>query len=364
MSAVLKAPSVGPRPAMLAGTAHMPERRFKLLGSEQLSALPPMTWRVHGVLPEHGLACVYGASASGKSFLSIDLAAAITTGCDWFGYRVKPAPVVYVCLEGEGGFKLRVQAWERTNGQTLPRALRVMLETFKLTDPRDVQEFAEAVLHVGSGAVVIIDTLNRAAPSADENSSRDMGEILEAAKALQRATNGLVVLVHHSGKDATKGLRGHSSLFAALDAAIEVTRDGDRREWRVAKAKDGKDGEGHSFHLEVVALGSDGDEESSSSCVVRADNSAGSATRPRPPKGGNQRVALSALHEQLKKSNSFGMCGAHAQTPCLELEATVEIIAARLTCVAKRKNERARHALTGLINTNVVTLRDGWLWLA
>jgi hypothetical protein len=64
-----------------------------------------------------------------------------------------------------------------------------------------------------------------------------MGEILEAAKRLQSLTGGLVVLVHHTGKDATKGLRGHSSLFAAMDAAVEVSRDGDRREWKVAKAR-------------------------------------------------------------------------------------------------------------------------------
>ena len=73
---------------------------------------------------------------------------------------------------------------------------------------------------VPPGAVVFLDTLNRAAPTADENSSKDMGEILSAAKLLQSLINGLVVLVHHTGKDATKGLRGHSSLFAALDAAV------------------------------------------------------------------------------------------------------------------------------------------------
>ncbi len=64
-------------------------------------------------------------------------------------------------------------------------------------------------------------------------------------------TGGLVVLVHHTGKDATKGLRGHSSLFAALDAAIEVSRSGERREWILAKSKDGRDGSTHPFKLRV-----------------------------------------------------------------------------------------------------------------
>ncbi len=42
-----------------------------------------------------------------------------------------------------------------------------------------------------------------------------------------------MVLIHHTGKDATEGLRGYSSIFAAMDAAVEVSRDSDRREWKV-----------------------------------------------------------------------------------------------------------------------------------
>ena len=93
-----------------------------------------------------------------------------------------------------------------------------------------------------AGSVVFLDTLNAATSGLDENSSRDMGEILEAAKTLQRLTGGLVVLVHHSGKDASKGLRGHSSLLAALDAVIEVGRNGDARYWRMSKSKESEDG--------------------------------------------------------------------------------------------------------------------------
>ena len=102
-----------------------------------------------------------------------------------------------------------------------------VVQSFNLTTAQDLADMA---------AVVFIDTLNRAAPTADENSSRDMGEILEAAKRLQSKTGGLVMLVHHTGKDASKGLRGHSSLFAAIDSAVDVRRDGDSREWKVAKA--------------------------------------------------------------------------------------------------------------------------------
>lgn len=341
----------------------VPAQRFRLLGSADLHALPPLAWCVRGVLPAHGLASVYGPSGSGKSFLVLDAAAAIAEGAEWFGYRVKPAPVVYCALEGEAGFRVRVAAWEEAKGRRLPPGLRLVLQSFKLTDPQDVADLAAAVLTTGAGAVVILDTLNRATPEADENASADMGRILEAAKALQRLTGGLVLVVHHTGKDSTRGLRGHSSLFAAIDAAVEVTREGGRREWKVAKAKDGQDGAGHPFRLEVVDLGEDDEGETVTSCVIAPDASPQDVTRSRLPKGGNQKVVLDALGELLRKSATFGRAGAPPVRPCAQLETAVEAIAPRLTCVPKRQKERVRQALTGLVASGVVTLRDGWLWL-
>jgi putative DNA primase/helicase len=56
-----------------------------------------------------------------------------------------------------------------------------------------------------------------------------MGHAIHAAKLIQQGLGGLVLLVDHSGKDASKGPREYSSLFAALDAAIEVKRSVDAR---------------------------------------------------------------------------------------------------------------------------------------
>jgi len=337
-----------------------PEPRYKLLGSADLHALPPLQWRVCGVLPAVGLAGLFGPSASGKSFLGFDMAAHIAKGSRWFDCRVESAPVVYAALEGEAGFKLRAQAWEALNGHTLPDDLHMVLQPFKLTDPRDVNDLAAVI---PAGAVVFIDTLNRAAPTADENSSKDMGEILEAAKRLQSLTQGLVVLVHHTGKDASKGLRGHSSLFAALDAAIEVSRDGDRREWKVAKAKDGEDGNTHPFMLQVETLGTDGFGDPITSCTVRMDGSVEDVKRVKLPQGGNQRLVYEGIRGLFKDGIS-GKTGAPPLRPCIELEAAVTAGALRLTCETHRRATRAREAITGLVARGVLGLNEGWLWTA
>ena len=150
-------------------------QRYKLLNAAALRNLPSLEWRVRGVLPTVGVAALYGPSASGKSFLALDMAAAIAEGKHWFNRKVKAAPVVYAVLEGEAGFKLRAQAWELSRGCALPDSLYLMMQPFMLTEPQDVQDLAAVV---PAGSVVFLDTLNRAAPTADENSSKDMGLIL------------------------------------------------------------------------------------------------------------------------------------------------------------------------------------------
>ena len=336
-----------------------PEPRYKLLGADALRNLPALAWRVRGVLPAVGLAGLYGPSASGKSFLALDMAAAIAEGRRWFDCRVDAAPVVYAALEGEAGFRLRVAAWESHTGRPLPDGLSMVLQPFKLTEPHDVQDLAAVV---PAGAVVFLDTLNRAAPTADENSSKDMGEILSAAKLLQSRINGLVVLVHHTGKDATKGLRGHSSLFAAMDAAVEVSRDGERREWKVAKAKDGEDGGAHPFKLEIETLGTDDYGDAVTSCVVVADNGP-REVRAKLSGGSNQRLILDALR-LLFKTGQTGKVGAPPLRPCIELDAALIIAASRLITVEeKRKPERAKRAIQDLIAKGLLGFNQGWIWL-
>ena len=239
--------------------------KFKLLTAKDLEKMPPIEWRIKGVLPARGLAQIYGPSKAGKSFLAFDMACAVAEGLNWFDYRVKQAPVVYLALEGEAGFKLRADAWKQKNQKDLPEGFYMVLQPFRINQGIDVEELAAVT---PKGSVVIIDTQNRAAPDVDENASHSMATIIEGAKRLQEICQGMVILVAHTGKDSSKGVRGHSSQLAAMDAAIEVTRNGDYRTWRADKVKDGKDGKEHHFCLTVKELGIDSDGDLISSCAV------------------------------------------------------------------------------------------------
>jgi hypothetical protein len=344
-----------------------PAMRYALLSDDDLCKLPPLQWRIKKVLPQTGLAAVYGASGSGKSFAVLDALQSMAAGRDWFGYKTKPCNVLYCALEGEGGIAGRVAAYRIRHGVT-SQNIRYLVQPFSLLDEADILDLAQAIHANGQGAeVVVLDTLNRAAPGADENDSKSMGQIIAAAKELQTLVGGLVVLVHHVGKDASKGLRGHSSLHAALDAAIEVRRDGDRREWVIAKSKDGEDGEAHPFKLDVVELGTDEDGEPITSCVVHPlEQVAEALRRPLPPKSGNQRAVWDTLGEIFRKAGNVKPEGAPDTLPqgrpCITLEAAIEQTRTRLVCDPKRQTERAQAAIRGLVDRGILCHEGGFVW--
>lgn len=333
--------------------------RFKLLRQSDLVHLPPMSWLVKGVLPATGTAVIFGPSASGKSFLCLDLAIAISQGEPWFGQRVKATPVVYASLEATAGIKQRTDAWATHHQTDIPANLSFILDPINLTSPNDVVDFANSI---PKGCVVFIDTLNRAASTIDENVSKDMGIVIDAINSIQRITGGLVVLVHHTGKNTDSGMRGHSSLNASIDAAIEVSRHADVRTWKISKSKDGIDGLSKQFKLHVESVGIDPDGDPITSCVVKPDLSEEFITAKAVPQGVNQKLVMDALHP-LFESGKTGIVGAPESVQCIQLEVAVIAGASKLTCSADKRTSRSRDAINGMVSRGVMGLHDDWLWL-
>lgn len=338
-----------------ANNLSQPTASFTLLGINDLAALPPTQHLVKGILPSSGLAAIYGPSGSGKTFLALDLMMAVACQNNWFGHKVKNVPVVYVGLEGKGGINNRIKAWRTKNPNLNPSNFKIILNNFDLMKQCDVDALVQAIIddemHQG---LIVIDTLNQASPSADENSSKDMGTIIKNLKGLQETTGGLVLIVHHTGKNTAQGLRGHSSLKAALDANIEVT-GGDKKSWLLEKSKDGEDGKSFGFRLEVHTLGTDGDGDPITSCTVERDHTS-IFTKPEPS-GSQQKVALKAVKQELASSPNQK----------LKAEDCVVAIANTLTAIqSNKRNHRARQILgtltaNGFLSSELID-DVGWVW--
>ncbi len=184
---------------------------------------------VEDVITQGGLSVMYGESNSGKSFMACDMSCHIGTGRDWLGKRTVPGAVLYVAGEGAESIKLRVLAWRQLHDAApavaiVPVAVNLLDARADLSRLGDACEAVKA--HYGMPvAMVVIDTLARAFGGGNENASEDMGAVITHADKLREQTGAHVMFVHHSGKDAAKGSRGHSSLKAATDTEIEVTGD-------------------------------------------------------------------------------------------------------------------------------------------
>lgn len=325
-------------PPMIVQAAN--QSRYKPLSTSEVRALPPQEWCIKEVIPRKGLAAIFGESGSGKSFLTLNMAAAIVTGADWFDRRSHITPVTYVMLEGEGGLRNRITALEQEQGLLPQDNFKTIIQPFQLTSPEDVHELAAVV---PNGGVVFIDTLNRAAPSSDENSSKEMGQILQAAKLLQALIDGLVVVIHHTGKDPTRGMRGHSSLHAALDAAVEVVRTANGRAWVLRKAKEGEEGVLTPFKLDRQVLGTDADGDEISSCTVSPDTTIIFA-RPEPS-GAQQKAAFRSIKAVLLTSVS--RASSITSNPCMKVEDAITLVAGALTTAKPNKrNSEARRLVT------------------
>jgi len=262
-------------PTLTVGTPETFNGKFSIVPAGQFSQRDPPTWIIKGVLPDADLGVIYGASGSGKSFEILDMCVAIARGVEWRGRRVRQGRVLVVVAEGGGGMAGRLMAYAlRHEFDFADVPLGIMHAAPNFMNDDDITEVIAALVAAQGVDLIVIDTFAQVTPGANENSGEDMGKALRNARLLREMTGAMIVLVHHSGKDATKGARGWSGIKAAADVELEVIRleDTATRLLRTSKQKDGRDDLRWGFDLEEVLLGFDVDgDDVTSLAVVEAE---------------------------------------------------------------------------------------------
>lgn len=253
-------------------------------------------WLVKNFLPLAQLGVLFGESGSGKSFLAFDMAAAIARGVEWNGYRVNQGRVLYVVAEGRNGFVMRNKAYNEFHGLD-DFAMDFIHDVIpNLGNATDVRHLIEDMQQLGPFDLVILDTFAQVTGGINENSGEDMGKALGHCKKISLETGAMVLLVHHSGKDASKGARGWSGMKAAADAELEVVASNALRSVRVTKLKDGQEGAEHLFSLKSVVLGKDIDGDDIASCVVEYNGSGGAKRSKKDKLGPRELMILDVLN--------------------------------------------------------------------
>jgi hypothetical protein len=266
-----------------------------------MSAAPP--WLIDGLLPARGLACIVGPPKSGKSFLTTDMLFAVARSVPYAGRETIPGPVIYLTGEGVNGFKRRLVAMRRHHDAEGAGTPFYMVDNVpdlgsEQTDlPRllaDLDAFIAQRALQGVRAIVL-DTLARCMGEADENAARDMGRFVNRCSAIERHFECLVAVVHHAGKDPSRGGRGSNSLNGAADVTMMVEKTESFSTVRVDEMKDGPEGQEWRFRLLPYLLSETSDtrcetSQEVSTCVVELLSQPSAAkpretNKPKAPKG-------------------------------------------------------------------------------
>lgn len=355
-------------------------QRLRPKALAELVGQPPPILRVARTLPARGLGVVFGDSGCGKTFLIIDLVVALVLERRWFDRRVRRCGAIYVAAEGRLG--LRLQAYMKHHGVTLEDIgdrFRVIDSAVNLLDPyADVptllEELNAAASAMGGVGLVVVDTLNRVMPGGDENSSEDMSAVIASAKRIEEALGCLVLFIHHSGKNAAAGARGHSSLRAACEFEAEVKDANGDRTMEITKFRDGEEGAQLPFRLKVVDLGAvrdlDGEadeDERITSCVVVPETEVGE--RASPKLSPSAKLGLDALYALMHDGGERlpGTSTIPAGVYGVKLEAWksrfLTVYGENSGASASSQAKAFKRLKDDLLSADLIGMSDPWVWL-
>lgn len=260
--------------------------QFILLTEQQLAELPQPTWLVEQHLKSGSFIVLYGAPASAKTFVTIDLALSVATDQRWLDrFVTKSGCVVYIAAEGSAGLFERVKAWKKARGVIEPSKVYFLPDAPHLLDPDTVTALLTAIGTLPAQPIlIVVDTLARCMVGGEENSAKDMGEFIASIDRLRKDTGAAVLIVHHSGKGGSAE-RGSSALRGAADTMVAVKRDSGFFALYCDKQKDSE-----AFPTEQLTLVVIPETES---CALQVTYKAQAATRSRI--SDRQRSALEIL---------------------------------------------------------------------
>ena len=248
------------------------EINLEFVRDDALENMPPREWLIAGLLPKEGVAILFGQPGTYKSFLAIDWALSIGFGYGWLGKEVKKGGVAYIAGEGKAGLGPRIKAWKAHNKRQGNSEVYWLGQSVNLSDSESCYALQKALDKVASETeikLIIIDTFSRNSGDADENSNKDVKIFMRSLDYLQRKYSCSVLLIHHVGKDPSKGIRGASAFTGDTETTICLEHVMGGIKMTVPKQKDAESPDPIHLVLHPVLYGNN--PEDNSIVLIKSD---------------------------------------------------------------------------------------------
>jgi RecA-family ATPase len=209
-------------------TLAIPRPRLVPIRWGEIQLLPKREPLIEGVFDVGAMSALVGASGAYKTSIAVDWAGHLGTGVPWRGHSVRKGVALYLAVEGGRGIAERFEAWRQHKGINADDG-----DVYLIPEPIDLAHgdvdtklLLERIASIGPVDFIVADTLSRSLAGGDENSSKDMGGFVRNCDLIRSETGAHICVLHHLGKDESRGARGHSLLKAALDTELARWSDG------------------------------------------------------------------------------------------------------------------------------------------
>lgn len=231
----------------------------------------PIHWLWPGRFARGKVSMIAGHPGLGKSQVTLNMAAIVTTGLCWpDGTPSEPGSVVLLSAEDDAADTIRPRL--EAAGADLDRCYildairasndegKVVLRPFNLE--RDIERLEEMLRKFGDVALVVIDPITAYMGSADSHKNSDVRALLASLGDLAARYGVAIVCVTHLNKSvnadaALMRVMGSIGFVAAARAAYLVTRDEENEEGRLflpLKNNIGNDRNGLAFSVKVLHI--------------------------------------------------------------------------------------------------------------
>lgn len=225
----------------------------RILTYNDILDMPPPKWLVYDYLLENSTAMLIAPSGSYKSFTALDLSLSIATGKPYHENIVQQGDVLYIAGEGSSGYRARIGAWKEHHKREVDR-FYLLPSAVDLLKEETIDILLEDVDTLKLDlSLFVVDTLNRN-QSGDENSANDMSMFINNLDRIRNVTGCTVLFVHHTGKNAERGARGSSAIYASVDTSIECGKQENILTITCDKQKDATPFEQRQFTMKEVTF--------------------------------------------------------------------------------------------------------------
>ena len=231
------------------GGARAPKENIWRDFAQQAETREP-SWLIPGLIPEGETIMLYGPTQSYKSFVALDVALSVASGAPTFaGKPMRAGPVFYAALEGRVGImKKRAPAWLKAKGMAPDFPFYVGPgPVFNDADScmAWVKDTKERLAGRRAG-MIFFDTTAKLMAGMDENSAKDMGELIRWFDHLAIEFDCPIVAVHHTGRLKSGEVvhsRGSSAADGGFGSIITclANRDAKMVKVQVQKHKDAEE---------------------------------------------------------------------------------------------------------------------------